>query len=233
MNAGTRRGHVLAARQLSVLSLPVGDDGIIIGTDRDGRSAVLGIHHPLPYEILLVGGLWAAQVIALRAVATGARVAVETARAWAWTRLAAAAGGGLACITLHQVGKVPPLGASLGNPVLVVRDCGAQPPRGRVVSASWQPVVTLLPFLSPAATRLVDRASLVGIQRVSPDEAQRFGRIMKLPPSESRTLPELGEDTTLWCTHAARQLVRMVATDTETKLLGKASRLDPQRPSRR
>ncbi|TDC20845.1 hypothetical protein E1265_19990 [Streptomyces sp. 8K308] len=220
-------GHVLAVDELAALALPVGDDGIIVGVDARSRPAVLGIHHPVPYDMVLIGGVWAAQVLALRAVATGARVAVETARASLWARLAQAANGGVECMTLHEVGRVPPLGATLGSPVLVVRDCGTRPPRGRVASAPWQPVLTLLPYLSPAAPPLLERASLVGIQRVSPEEAARLGRVMALPTVQAEALSTFAEDAVLWCTRTSRRLVRMVPTDSETGLLGDPSRLDP------
>ncbi len=78
---------------------------MVIGVDAEGRPAVLGINRPVPYDVALIGGLWTAQVLALRAAATGARVAVETGRAQAWTALAQAAGGGQPCITLHDVGR--------------------------------------------------------------------------------------------------------------------------------
>ncbi|MFR9726942.1 hypothetical protein ACL02R_26820 [Streptomyces sp. MS19] len=221
-----RGGHVLSVGELSRLALPVGDDGIIVGVDSRSRPAVLGIHHPVPYDMVLVGGVWTAQVLALRAVATGARVAVETGRAHVWARLAQAANGGLECMTLHEVGQVPPLGATLGSPVLVVRDCGVRPPRGRVASAPWQPVLTLLPYLGPAATRLMERAALVGVQRVSPEEARQVGRVMALPAVQAEALSTFAEDATLWCTRTARRLVRLVPTDSESGLLGNPSRLD-------
>lgn len=95
---------------------------------------MLGLSRPTPYGVVLIGGLWTAQVLALRAAATGARVAVETGRPQAWQRMLHARGGGQNGLTVYDVGRVPPQGASAGTPVLVVRDCGMRPPRGRVVS---------------------------------------------------------------------------------------------------
>ncbi|MET9624255.1 MULTISPECIES: hypothetical protein [unclassified Streptomyces] len=224
---GPRRDrHAVPLDQLGALTLPVGDDGLVIGVDAESRPAVLGINRPTPYEVTLIGGLWTAQVIALRAAATGARIAVETGRTQAWTALAQAAGGGQPCITLHDVGRVPPQGASAGSPVVVVRDCGMRPPRGRVVSGPWQSVVTLLPYLSPVAPRLLEKSSLVGVQRVSPDEATQIGRIMGLPRGESEALSTLADGVTLWCTPSDRQFVMTQATDAETGLLGSARRMD-------
>ncbi|MEC4019164.1 hypothetical protein [Streptomyces sp. H27-D2] len=221
-----RERHVLALEQLGALSLPVGDDGVVIGVDVRNRPAVLGFHHPVPYDTVLVGGLWTAQVLALRTAGTGARVAVESGRPQAWTNLVQAAGGGQQCMTLHEVGRVPPQGPSVSSPVLVVRDCGLRPPRGRVTALAWQSVLTLLPYMSPVAPRLLETADLVGIQRVSPEEAEQIGRIMGLPQAEIGALSTLGDGVTLWCTRRDRQFVATQPTDAETGLLGSPRRMD-------
>ncbi|MFE8946521.1 hypothetical protein [Streptomyces sp. NPDC007856] len=218
--------HVLPVEQADALSLPIGDDGVVVGVNAEGQPAVLGVNRPTPYDIVLIGGLWTAQVMALRAAATGARVAVETGRAQAWMPMVHAMGGGQNGLAVYDVGRVPPQGASAGTPVLVVRDCGMRPPRGRVVSAPWQSVLTLLPYLSPVAPRLMRQARLVGVQRVSPDEAVEIGRVMGLPRPELDTLPTLPDGVTLWCTERDRQYVVTRATDAETGLLGVARRMD-------
>ena len=219
------RRHTLSAEQLDTLALPIGDDGVVVGVDVEGHPAVLGVSRPTAYDIVLIGGLWTAQVLALRAAATGTRVAVETGRPQAWAQLvhAIASQSGM---TVHDVGRVPPLGASAGEPVLVVRDCGMRPPRGRVVSAPWQAVLTLLPYLSPVAPRLIRQARLVGVQRVSPDEAAQLGRLINLPRTERESLSTLADGVTLWCNERDRSFVMTQATDTETGLLGNARRVD-------
>ncbi|MFG2406187.1 hypothetical protein ACGFR8_17965 [Streptomyces brevispora] len=224
--ASRRARHTVRLDQLASLALPVGDDGVVIGVDGEGRPAVIGINRPTPYDITLIGGVWTAQVLALRAAATGARIVVETGRAQDWTKLAQAAGGDRPCISLHDVGRVPAQGPTAGSPVVVVRDCGMRPPRGRVVSAPWQSVVTLLPYLSPVAAGLMEKSSLVGIQRVSPDEAEQIGRLMDLPAGDTRTLPTLTDGVTLWCTRRDRQFVMTRATDAESGLLGSPRRMD-------
>ncbi|MEU6176206.1 hypothetical protein ABZ832_30395 [Streptantibioticus parmotrematis] len=224
---GPRRPrHVLAIEQLAAVGLPVGDDGVVIGVDNTGRPAVLGVNRPTPLDVVLIGGIWTAQVIALRTAATGARVAVETARPQLWTPLAQAAGGGQPCVTVYDVGRVPPQGASVGSPVLVVRDAGVRPPRGRVAAAPWQSVLTLLPYLGPTAPRLLEGASLVGVQRVSPDEARLVGRLMRLPERDAEALPGLGDQFALWCTRQHRQFVMTRPTEAESGLLGGPRRVD-------
>ncbi|MEU5430120.1 hypothetical protein AB0H73_31615 [Streptomyces olivoreticuli] len=224
---GPRRGrHELAPEQFESLALPVGGDGVVIGTDPHDAPAVLGIGRTAPFDAVLVGGAWTAQVIALRTVGTGARVAVETGRRQLWTSLAQAANSGQPCVTLHDVGRVPPQGASVHSPVLVVRDCGARPPRGRVVAAPWQPVLTLLPFVGPEAPRLMASADLVGVQRVSPEEAAQLGRLLGLSAEDVSALPTLGDGVTLWCARRSRMYVDTRATGPEVGLLGAARRMD-------
>lgn len=221
-----RQRHELSAEQFEALALPVGDDGVVIGVGARDQPAVLGIHRPTPFDVVLVGGVWTAQVIGLRAAATGARVTVETGRKQLWTSLAQAANGGLQCITLHDVGRVPPQGQTVTSPVLVIRDAGMRPPRGRVSSAPWQSVLTLLPYLSPAAPRLMDNADLVGVQRVSPEEATQIGRLMGLPPADVDSLSTLPDGVTLWCTRTSRLYVATRPTDVESGLLGAPRRMD-------
>ncbi|MER6691171.1 hypothetical protein ABT329_19010 [Streptomyces minutiscleroticus] len=224
---GPRHGrHTLSAEQLDTLALPIGDDGVVVGVDAEGQPAVLGLNRPTPYDVVLIGGLWTAQVIALRAAATGTRVAVETGRARAWAQLVQAVGGGQSGMTVYDVGRVPPQGASAGNSVLVVRDCGMRPPRGRVVSGPWQAVLTLLPYLSPVAPRLMRQARLVGVQQVSPDEAAEISRTLALPREDVESLPTLTDGVTLWCADRDRQYVMTQPTDAETGLLGTPRRMD-------
>ncbi|WP_307826776.1 hypothetical protein [Streptomyces pactum] len=224
---GPRRArHGVSLDQLSTLTLPVGDDGVVAGVDPEGRPVLLGLSRPAPFDVVLVGGLWTAQILALRTAGTGARVAIETGRAQSWAPLVQAAGGGHPCMVTHEVGRVGPQGASVRGPVLVVRDCGVRPPRGRVTAAPWQSVLTLLPYLSPAAPRLLEHAALVGVQRVSPDEAEEIGRIMALPREDVAALPTLPDWVTLWCTPGRRLYVSLQATDAESGLLGAPRRVD-------
>lgn len=224
---GPRGGrHLLQPDAASQLSLPVGDDGIVVGVDPQNQPAVVSLLRPKPLDVLLVGSVWLAQLLALRAVAVGARVAVETARAPAWTQMAQAAGGGQQCVSVHDVRQIAPQGPSVSSPVLVVRDCGAQPPRSQLAPAPWQGVATLLPFLGPKAPRLLNRADLVGLQRLSPQETEIVARIMRLPQQVAAALPTLSDNAMLWCTRNHQQFVLTEPTDAENGLLGAPRRID-------
>lgn len=221
-----RERHVLSPEDLGALSFPVGDDGVVIGVDTQQQTAVLGLFRPTSYEVVLVGGLWTAQLIALRAAATGARIAVETGRPQAWAPMAQAAGGGQPCVTVHQVGRLGAQGASVASPVLVVRDLGARPPRSRLSASPWQTTLTLLPYLGPNAARVINAADLVGMQRVAPQEAELLARLLSLGDQEVVALPTLGDNITLWATRMRRQFVMTNAGDAESQVLGGPRRMD-------
>ncbi|MET8679890.1 hypothetical protein ABZW18_20490 [Streptomyces sp. NPDC004647] len=224
---GPRRDrHVLPVEALDELSVPVGDDGVVIGVDPQNRPAVLSLIRPAALDVVLVGSMWMAQLLALRTVAVGARVAVETARPPGWAQMAQAAGGGQQCVSLHEVRQIAAQGASVSSPVLVVRDCGAQPPRNQLAPSPWQSVLTLLPFLGPRAPRMLARAQLVGLQRLSPQEAEVVTRIMRLPHDVAAALPTLSDNAMLWCTRDHHQFVLTQPTEAETGLLGMPRRMD-------
>ncbi|UNO43786.1 hypothetical protein KGS77_08650 [Streptomyces sp. MST-110588] len=216
----------MTTESLAALTLPVGDDGVIIGIDPENQPAVLSLLRPNPLEVVLVGSMWMAQVLALRTVATGARVAVETARPPAWAQMAQAAGGGQQCVSVHDVRQIAPQGPSVSSPVLVVRDMGARPPRNQLAPSPWQSVLTVLPFLGPRSPQMLARADLVGLQRLSPEEAEVVTRIMHLPPQVGGVLPTLSDNAMLWCTRDNHQFVMTQPTEAETGLLGAARRMD-------
>jgi hypothetical protein len=101
-----------------------------------------------------------------------------------------------------------------------------RPPRGRVAPAPWQSVLTLLPYLSPVAPRLVREAALVGVQRVSPEEAGRLGRLLGLASEESGALPGSADGVTLWCAGRERHWAATVPVGGEEALLGPPRRMD-------
>jgi hypothetical protein len=221
-----REQHVLTLDQLGAVALPVGGDGVVVGVEGDGSPAVLGLFRPRPYHVVLVGGVWTAQLIALRAAATGARVAVETGRGQAWSPVAQAAGGGQPCMTVHPIGRLGPQGATVAGPVLVIRDAGPRPSRTRLSAAPWQAMLTLLPYLADGADRLLSQADLVGVQRVAPQEATLIARVLDLPAQEAAALPNLGDGVTLWTNRRSRTFVQGGPTSAEAQVLGQARRVD-------
>ncbi|MBS2965329.1 hypothetical protein KGA66_19925 [Actinocrinis puniceicyclus] len=218
--------HILEADQLSALSLPVGDDGVVIGSDPHRRPAVLGLFRPRPVDGALVAGSYLAQLLALRAAATGARIVIETARPELWSALAQNAGGGQQIVALVPVRRVGALGATASSPVLLIRDCGARPPRLSQPKTAWQTTFTLLPFLDPGYAGQLVSADLVALQRISPQEAQLAARVVRLGAEDVQALSGLPDELTLWCARHGRQYVYSMPTQLEAGLLGAPRRMD-------
>jgi hypothetical protein len=218
--------HMLEAHELNALALPVGDDGVVVGTDSARNPAVIGLFRPRAVDGGLVGGSYLAQLVALRAAAIGARIVVETARPELWGPLAQNAGGGQQVVSVVPVRRVGALGASATSPVLLIRDCGARPPRPTQPKTPWQTTLTLLPYLDPGYAVQLAGADLIALQRISPQEAQFAARITRLGGEDVRALPNLPDEVTLWCARHGREYVYSVPTQLEAGLLGAPRRMD-------
>lgn len=64
--------------------LTLGDAGMMVGTNRHGGAVTVRLFRPESTRVLLVGGVRAAQLVSLRALALGALVVVQTSRPRAW-----------------------------------------------------------------------------------------------------------------------------------------------------
>jgi hypothetical protein len=217
--------HLLSAEELGAMAVPVGDDGVVIGTDPANQRAVLNLFRPKATDLALVGGSYLARLLALRAAATGARIVVETARPELWGPLAQNAGGGQPVVTIAPVRRVGALGASAAVPVLLIRDCGARPPKPSAPKSAWQSTLTLLPFLDPGYASQLYNVDLLALQRISPQEAQLAARVARIGPEDVRALPTLLDELTLWCARRGRQYVYTAPTQLEIGLFGAPQRV--------
>ncbi len=188
---------------------------MVVGVDRRGPARRDGHQRrPTAYDIVLIGGLWTAQVLALRAAATGARVAVETGRAQQWSQLDA--GGRRRTVGDDRARRGP--GAAAGR---VGGRSGARHPGLRHAAAARPGRLGALAVRADAAAvsepgrAAADarQARLVGVQRVSPDEASEIGRVIGLPRGEYESLPTLADGVTLWCTDRDRRYVMTQGDD--------------------
>jgi type VII secretion protein EccE len=77
--AGARPRPALDGWELSL-----GEAGLMVGANRHGGAVTVRLFRPESTRVLLVGGVRAAQLLALRAMALGALVVVQTARPRVW-----------------------------------------------------------------------------------------------------------------------------------------------------
>jgi ESX secretion system protein EccE len=171
---------VQPADQIEGLHLPVGAAGLMLGRNRHGSPVVIRMFRPEQTRALLVGGVSCAQLVALRAMALGARVIVQTARPQAWepfVRGAAVPGESIAVVPPGRAVEIAP--GSVLHPLLVVVDIGPVGADTRP-GAGWQATLVVRDEFTPADVDVASRADLLILQPLRPDEATLVGGALGL-----------------------------------------------------
>ena len=158
----------------------VGAAGLMIGRNRKGEPVVVRLFRPEHTRALIVGGVRCAQVVALRAMALGARVVVQTARPHAWepfVRGASVLGESIAVVPPGRAVEVA-AGGPL-HPLLVVVDVGPVGADTRP-GPGWQATLVVRDEFSQADVDVAARADLLMLQPLCPAEADLIGAAIGL-----------------------------------------------------
>lgn len=201
---------------------PAGDQGgMVLGCGADNEPLSISVLRPQPTRLVLVGGLYLARQVALRAMATGAWVVIGTGRPAAWELLSRAAGAGPS--QLVQVRPLEPVELPRGSedaPLLVVHDGGAVPQELFPPRSPWQTTLYVLPYLHPQAGATAINADLVLLQRLPPDQAELAAGIWQLPASMATQLAALPDDGAVALGPNLWLPLRLVTTAAERDILG-------------
>ncbi|MCP2260215.1 hypothetical protein LX15_003928 [Streptoalloteichus tenebrarius] len=223
--AGVAPEFLVSPESLDAVS-PSGDrGGMMLGATPQGEPLSMSILRTEPTRIVMVGGLYLARQLALRAMATGAWVIVATGRPQAWQVLARAAGQGPdgRAVPLVQIRRLVPVElprATEDGPLLVIHDGGAAPQEMFPPRSAWQTTVYVLPYLHPNAMAIANTAELVLLQRMPMGQAQMAARTWRLGPQHVQQLVTMKNDavvalgTNLW------QPLRLISTPREQQILG-------------
>ncbi|MFF5986341.1 hypothetical protein [Prauserella flavalba] len=211
---------------------PSGDrGGIVLGSGLQGEPLTISALRSTPTRIVLVGGLYLARQVALRAMAVGAWVVVATGRPTAWHVLSQAAGtqpNGQPS-PLVQIRRLSPVELprpSEDAPLLVVHDGGPTPQDLFPPRSPWQTTVYVLPYLHPQAGAMANAADLVLMQRLPAGQAELAARIWRLPPQMMRQLTTLKDDQVVALGRNLWRPLRLVTTAKEKQILGPVRRGD-------
>ncbi|BCJ65164.1 type VII secretion protein EccE [Polymorphospora rubra] len=183
----------VASGVLDGLVLPVGGAGLVLGADRHGAPVIARVFRAEPTLVLVVGGLFAARLVTLRALALGARVVVRTDRGRAWEPFVRGVGAPDGAVTLVPAGQ--PVGgppAAPLRPLLVVFDSAVVVGEAAPTSA-WTTSLVVRDEIAPADTGALTAADLVLLQRLRPDEAALVGPALGLGASAD-WLPRIRTD---------------------------------------
>lgn len=210
---------------------PSGDrGGIVVGSGLKGEPLTISALRAQPTRIVLVGGLYLARQVALRAMAVGAWVTIATGRPAAWQVLPKAAGnqpnGQPPLVTIRRLSPVELPRPSEDAPLLVVTDGGPTPQDLFPPRSPWHTTVYVLPYLHPQAATIANAADIVLMQRLPAGQAELAARIWRLPPQMMRQLTTLKDDQVVALGQNLWRPLRLVTTPKEQQLLGPVRRGD-------
>ncbi|HEX8761202.1 MAG TPA: hypothetical protein VF734_14775 [Pseudonocardiaceae bacterium] len=216
---------------LDALSPLADRGGMVLGSGPCDEPLIVSVLRPQPTRLVLVGGLYLARQVALRAMATGAWVVVATGRPAAWQVLTRAAGEGPdgRRAPLVQVRRLAPVElprASEDAPLLVVHDGGAVPQELFAPRSPWQTTLYVLPYLHPQVEGSANNADLVVLQRLPMAQSQLAAQIWRLNPLMTDQLAALPDDGVIALGPDLWLPLRLVTTPAEREILGPVRRGD-------
>lgn len=205
---------------------PSGDrGGMVLGCGPHNEPLSVSMLRPQPTRLVLVGGLYLARQVALRAMATGAWVIIATGRPAAWQMLPHAAGVGAdgrpaPLVQIRELAPVELPRASEDAPLLVVHDGGAVPQELFPPRSPWHTTLYVLPYLHPQAAGTASNADLVLLQRLAAEQAHLAAQIWQLPPPLEAQLSGLSDDGVVALGLNLWLPLRLVTTPAEREILG-------------
>ncbi|MEV2236598.1 type VII secretion protein EccE [Micromonospora sp. NPDC049891] len=200
------------------LELPYGAAGLKLGANRHGHAVTVRLFRPESTRLMLVGGVPVAQLVAVRAMALGARVIVQTARPHAWERFVRGIGGPGGPVPL-----IPPDRPVTGEPgtplapVLVVLD--APPLAGPRPGTAWQTTLLVRDVLTPTDGDALARADLAVFQPLSRAEATVAGSALGLGDA-AELLTRIRPDMVAVVNRRALRWALLGCTPIEVQLIG-------------
>jgi hypothetical protein len=198
---------------------------MVLGCGPHNEPLSVSVLRPQPTRLVIVGSLYLARQVALRAMATGAWVIIVTGRPDAWQLIAQAAGTGpdgrpAPLVQIRQLAPLELPRASEDAPLLVVHDGGAVPQELFPPRSPWHTTLYVLPYLHPQAEGTAVNADLVLLQQLPAAQAQLAARIWQLPAAMAAQLSALTDDGVAALGPDLWLPLRLVTTPAEREILG-------------
>ncbi|MFF5054034.1 type VII secretion protein EccE [Micromonospora sp. NPDC000663] len=204
--------------------LTLGQAGIMVGTNRHGGAVTVRLFRPESTRVLLVGGVRAAQLVALRAMALGALVVVQTARPRAWEPFVRGVGAPGLTIPLIPPGRAVADGVATAlRPLLLVVDAAGPVPAEAERGAPWRTTLVVRDELTSADTDVLSRADLAVLQPLGTAEAALAGAALGLGGS-AEWLTRMRDDMVAVVNRRALRWALLAPTPIEAQLIGRPAR---------
>jgi hypothetical protein len=212
--------HTASPAALSQLRISSANSGLILGADRQQRPVSVRLFRSEPTRITLVGGTWAGQLVAFRALALGARVAVVTAQPYVWQDFGARAVGQGDQFAVLSADQPLAVTATAQEPVLIVNDLGSVGATGPQSLGPWHAELTVLRQLDQSTVSAVQNCDVVMLQRLRGPEAALAGAALRLPASGVQFLQVMAEDMVALVGDGTERYIWFTATEVERQYAG-------------
>jgi hypothetical protein len=201
--------------------MPALSSGVVVGHGRDQRPVVVRLFRPEPTLVALIGGWWVARLVAFRAVAVGARIAVHPAVAALWRGFAAPAAGPDGQPQVYETDQPLAVPATGRQPLLYVYDGATTPPPNL---GPWCTGLAVLGRLLPAMVSTVAGAHLCMAQRVTPADAADAVTALRLSGDTASHLQSMPDNVVALFGGGVDRYVLWAQTQTEQHYFGPPTR---------
>lgn len=194
--------------------------GLILGMDRHQGPVLVRLFRPAPMRVALVGGVWAGQLVAFRALALGVRAVVVTTDPYAWHGFGERATGQADRVSVVTHEQALTVTASVRQPVLLIYDQGVVGANAPQPLGPWQTQLTVLRRLDQAGVAAVRDSDLVLLQRLTGPEAALAGATLRLPARSTQFLQVMANDMLALVSGGTDRYVWLTQTDVERQHAG-------------
>jgi hypothetical protein len=216
--------HVLPVDALPQLDVPVTPGGLVIGHEGQQQPVIMQLFRNRPSYLGVFAAAYVGKLLALRALALAAQVAVATPRPAVWQPLAGAAPAGWV-VQAPPGAATPPAGTPIG-PSMVLDDAGMGEAQLRGDLGAWQTQVVLRPFATPQMASQLRSFDVVVLQRTQPESVQSLQATFGLPEQTAQWLPRMPDDTVAVLAAGDIRFVNLAPTALEHAAFGPPTRLD-------
>jgi len=212
--------HTVSRSALTKLRVSSPGTGLILGADRQQRPVSVRFFRPEPTRVALVGGAWAGMLVAFRALALGARVAVITADPRTWHGFGERATGRGDRVAVFPTEQPLALAATAQQPVLLLYDLGLVGPNAPQQLGPWQTQMTVLRQLDQSGVPSIQDCNLVMLQRLGSAEAALVGGALRLPAPSTQFLQVMADDMIALVGDGSDRYIWFSQTDVERQYAG-------------
>ncbi|MFY1635112.1 hypothetical protein ACN27F_17870 [Solwaraspora sp. WMMB335] len=215
--------HTAEPDALDDVRLRAGGDGLVVGRNRQGGPVTVRMFRPEPTRMLLVGGLRCAQLLALRAMALGARLFVQTAREPDWHGFLHQCGLSREVASFLSPGDEPAVAPAPAQPQLVVVDTGPSMTPAAEGGVPWRTTLVVRNDLGSWDLDPLVRSDLVVLQRLTTAEAALAASALGFTEAQS-WLSRIHPEMVGLVSQGRLQWVLLHPTSMETAVLGPVGR---------